>query len=764
MQLEFKATSQIITRLDNEKPVENSQGYLYAHFEFSEDWNVVDEKYALFTHDENATYICPLDESNTCLVPSSVIKACSFRVWVKGVNNGKDILIPSSKAVVNVISSGELNGKYEAINQIISDTLDYEKKGGLLTINIPKNKYGTSLAFDEENQIIKLLGRDNEVLSQVDLPIEHVVDNVTYDESNNVITIYWVNGQSTTINLSNLIDTYKADEETLTLNEENKIFSIKPEFLDSVQKYIDLIYEVADVKQNKLIAGSNIKLEDNDSSQDVLISVVDVAPLDGDGKIPSSYLPSYVDDVVEYPTMQDFPTTGESGKIYIDKTTNLTYRWSGTQYTEISKSLALGETASTAYSGDKGKKNHEDIFLLKNKISLMEKKFHDLKINSVTLGSDEISPDENTSTFYTYPTKSNLDNQSYNYFKIISANLTDKDIEAIKQGRLYLCMNYLLKSSSKHSSERYGFSDKALGNLFDAGLIEIKESNIKNRISGKVVELKIDVDELLIRMLNASRSDKWNTADYDFGGLRDIQEAIAFNKSVKDEFLNDTSTIDYCQLFFNEYDNKEYVQIRKKIPIKSGTSSDYIDSSLTKNFYDISSVNNIIKVSSDNDIRIGTFYKPQASPVCNIAFMDYSFIDTPHNNPSRNQSYYYAYSGLYSCENFYRNTNILSEIYYGSYQEEFYLPNITNVKFGDYGYLEHNELGNFTKRIISRYARNLKTKFNFVILNSSKDFIEFKCAKFHKVANINYRAFTYFYNHDVYENNVGCLEYVAKLQ
>ena len=80
-----------------------------------------------------------------------------------------------------------------------------------------------------------------------------------------------------------------------------------------------------------------------------------VAELDANGLIPSSQLPSYVDDVLEYDTKTDFPTTGESGKIYIATDTNLQYRWTGTQYVEISPSLALGETSSTAYRGDRGK-------------------------------------------------------------------------------------------------------------------------------------------------------------------------------------------------------------------------------------------------------------------------------------------------------------------------------------------------------------------------------------------------------------------------
>lgn len=79
-----------------------------------------------------------------------------------------------------------------------------------------------------------------------------------------------------------------------------------------------------------------------------------VAELDANGKVPSSQLPSYVDNVVEYPTLSDFPATGESGKIYIALNTNLTYRWGGSNYAEISPSIALGTTDSTAYRGDWG--------------------------------------------------------------------------------------------------------------------------------------------------------------------------------------------------------------------------------------------------------------------------------------------------------------------------------------------------------------------------------------------------------------------------
>lgn len=79
------------------------------------------------------------------------------------------------------------------------------------------------------------------------------------------------------------------------------------------------------------------------------------------GKIPQSQLPSYVDDVLEFPTLDDFPETGDSGKIYVTLDTNLTYRWSGTTYVEISKSLAIGETSNTAFAGDRGLQCEQNI-------------------------------------------------------------------------------------------------------------------------------------------------------------------------------------------------------------------------------------------------------------------------------------------------------------------------------------------------------------------------------------------------------------------
>lgn len=123
-----------------------------------------------------------------------------------------------------------------------------------------------------------------------------------------------------------------------------------------------------------------------------------LASLNESGIIPSAQLPSYVDDVIEVDTFSNLPGTGESGKIYIVQDTNLTYRWSGTGYVEISKSLALGETSSTAYPGDKGKATTDKL----NKTS-----------DKVVVGPTTVNPstDKIVLKYQTHFTSTNSDNE-----------------------------------------------------------------------------------------------------------------------------------------------------------------------------------------------------------------------------------------------------------------------------------------------------------------------------------------------------------------
>lgn len=118
--------------------------------------------------------------------------------------------------------------------------------------------------------------------------------------------------------------------------------------IDTKKIYLDV--------NSQRIAFGNMEIDTSSVvTQDQIGVAGGVAPLNTSGQIDSSYLPGYVDDVIEYAGSSARPATGETGKIYVDTTTNKTYRWGGSSYVEISASLALGETSTTAYRGDRGK-------------------------------------------------------------------------------------------------------------------------------------------------------------------------------------------------------------------------------------------------------------------------------------------------------------------------------------------------------------------------------------------------------------------------
>lgn len=122
----------------------------------------------------------------------------------------------------------------------------------------------------------------------------------------------------------------------------------------------DEINNLLNAKANTLHTHEASDITGGTFSLDRIPSIPDskIAGLSADkltGTIPSENLPSYVDDVVEVENYDALPETGEAGKIYVDLQTNKTYRWGGSTYVEISVSLALGETSSTAFRGDYGK-------------------------------------------------------------------------------------------------------------------------------------------------------------------------------------------------------------------------------------------------------------------------------------------------------------------------------------------------------------------------------------------------------------------------
>lgn len=188
----------------------------------------------------------------------------------------------------------------------------------------------------------------------------------------------------------NTIETIKVNGNALTPDTNKAVLISTPGFytsLDTTQNTFNAIIESSD-RANMSISSNgenDISVSVSDSSHNMLIrqlatsndiraletktedlknSKLDtslkgaangVAELDANGKVLTSQLPSFVDDVIEAENYAVLPNEGETGKIYVTLDDNKTYRWSGSAYVEISASLALGETDSTAYRGDRGK-------------------------------------------------------------------------------------------------------------------------------------------------------------------------------------------------------------------------------------------------------------------------------------------------------------------------------------------------------------------------------------------------------------------------
>jgi phage-related tail fiber protein len=152
----------------------------------------------------------------------------------------------------------------------------------------------------------------------------------------------------------------------------------------------------------KLAAPVNINGVAFDGSADIFINATDATPriassekgvangvatLDSAGLIPANQLPSYVDDILEYATLQGFPTTGESGKIYVDLTTNKTYRWSGSAYVYITSgavdSVAGKTGVVTLTKADVGLANVDNTADVNKPVSSAQQAALDLKVDKV---------------------------------------------------------------------------------------------------------------------------------------------------------------------------------------------------------------------------------------------------------------------------------------------------------------------------------------------------------------------------------------------
>ena len=121
---------------------------------------------------------------------------------------------------------------------------------------------------------------------------------------------------------------------------------------------------VSDADFQKLSPLTSAILESNDKG-----ASNGVCPLDSNQIIPTQYLPGSVNDIIEVSNFASLPATGESSKIYVTLDNHKAYRWSGSEYVEISASLVIGTTSGTAYSGASGQTNANNIALKQDQLT-----------------------------------------------------------------------------------------------------------------------------------------------------------------------------------------------------------------------------------------------------------------------------------------------------------------------------------------------------------------------------------------------------------
>lgn len=245
--------------------------------------------------------------------------------------NGTEWKIISAKGSGS--STGGGSDESEHVQEIIK-TVGLSYNSSTDTITLPS--LSSNECFKGSSLVSAIMNGDAAVKLQIDTLTGNIT-NVETTLGGRITTL-----SSTVSTLSGAVDTIQSDVTTA----KSDIAQTKTD-LSVVSGKVDQL-----VDGGESAAAVSVKLNNFITTKG---QADGLATLNEAGKIPESQLPSYVDDVVEAATQSALPTTGESGKIYVATDTNLTYRWSGTGYVEISPSIALGETASTAYAGDKGK-------------------------------------------------------------------------------------------------------------------------------------------------------------------------------------------------------------------------------------------------------------------------------------------------------------------------------------------------------------------------------------------------------------------------
>lgn len=238
------------------------------------------------------------------------------------------ILKQYDKKIREIIVTVTDNGKPYLIDTAITPRVKFKKNDNTFGMNDCEVLDNGSVKIDVTEQMTAVSGISDYELVLFDTETDKILHTMNF--------------------IINVKKAVFSDEEISSTNE----FKSFEEGLLKVDQMTQVVDEVKQLIEGDTFIRSDQKGKPNG-----------IATLNGNGLIPNSQLPSYIDDVLDgtydeannqFLDLEGNVYTPESSKIYIDVDTRITYRWSGTAYVEIASSLALGETSSTAFAGDRG--------------------------------------------------------------------------------------------------------------------------------------------------------------------------------------------------------------------------------------------------------------------------------------------------------------------------------------------------------------------------------------------------------------------------
>ena len=320
-------------------------------------------------------------ESSTDIIGNNIIFTALNRPSFKTSSDGTpvNLVLKSDLIIAGTNDLGLVKSTTTGKTANRDYYVEVDPKYGTMKVNVPWTDNNTtySIATSSTPGLVKL-GND-EVQTIAANGVTKTVSRTYAVQKNSsnqlVVNVPWTDTKTTIDTALSSISTNPVQNRVINaaLSSTNTIVSSHTTAISTLESYFDnegsALYAVNDEDGHSIIATYATKDELN-TFKGLKGQPNGLATLDSNGKVPSSQLPSYVDDVIEgyyyngkfyKESSHTTEIAGESGKIYTDLGNNKTYRWSGTTYTEISASLALGETSSTAYPGNKGKANAANI-------------------------------------------------------------------------------------------------------------------------------------------------------------------------------------------------------------------------------------------------------------------------------------------------------------------------------------------------------------------------------------------------------------------